>query len=425
MGLQLALAHMRKGERAAVYVTDPAYGYGKQVGGEGRGRGGEGGRGSAAWVRLLRPSPSSCRPPAPGAAARRCAQRAAQQCDGAGACTAAPPRPAGQLQLPQRASVGAAGVRRAAAGVGAARRGGGWTDVGQGELRAMRHRAGLAAAPLTGCLWLLLGVAGGASQCAHAVPTMHERRCCHARHASPRCATLCGRPRSLSAPPLPRCAAQKLDRRAMLFEERLEAAERRRGEGNALFQEGKLTEALGKYAMVGRARRGRRAMARMRTGQRSPAGVRRRGPPPNRQAARPDGGRAGGWERGGGGDWGASEPGSRGCVRQLVGMSKAAARVRQQGGARGATATSLNSPPPQPRPCIRITPHSPCSPPLRPAQALSYTDEDFCLQLEGPHLDKADAVMLPVYLNMAAVHLKLGDNAAALQSCAQVRAPRR
>jgi hypothetical protein len=36
----------------------------------------------------------------------------------------------------------------------------------------------------------------------------------------------------------------------MLFEERLEAAERRRLEGNSLFAEGKLVEALGKYAMV-------------------------------------------------------------------------------------------------------------------------------------------------------------------------------
>jgi hypothetical protein len=30
VGLQLALSSMRRGERAAVYVTDPAYGYGKQ-----------------------------------------------------------------------------------------------------------------------------------------------------------------------------------------------------------------------------------------------------------------------------------------------------------------------------------------------------------------------------------------------------------
>jgi hypothetical protein len=36
----------------------------------------------------------------------------------------------------------------------------------------------------------------------------------------------------------------------MLYEERLEAAERRRKEGNGLFAEGKYTEALAKYAMV-------------------------------------------------------------------------------------------------------------------------------------------------------------------------------
>lgn len=37
----------------------------------------------------------------------------------------------------------------------------------------------------------------------------------------------------------------------MLFEERLEAAERRRLEGNALFADGKYNEALAKYKMVG------------------------------------------------------------------------------------------------------------------------------------------------------------------------------
>jgi FKBP-type peptidyl-prolyl cis-trans isomerase len=31
VGLQLALAEMRRGERAAVYITDPEYGYGKQA----------------------------------------------------------------------------------------------------------------------------------------------------------------------------------------------------------------------------------------------------------------------------------------------------------------------------------------------------------------------------------------------------------
>lgn len=44
--------------------------------------------------------------------------------------------------------------------------------------------------------------------------------------------------------------AQDRDRRTMLFEERLEAAERRRLEGNALFAESKYKEALAKYALV-------------------------------------------------------------------------------------------------------------------------------------------------------------------------------
>lgn len=58
-----------------------------------------------------------------------------------------------------------------------------------------------------------------------------------------------------AAPTLP-CAcchvtsAQDRDRRTMLFEERLEAAERRRLEGNALFAEAKYKEALAKYALV-------------------------------------------------------------------------------------------------------------------------------------------------------------------------------
>lgn len=94
---------------------------------------------------------------------------------------------------------------------------------------------------------------------------------------------------------------EKLERSGMLFEERLEAAERRRLEGNTLFAEGKLVEALGKYAM-----------------------------------------------------------------------------------------------------------------------ALSYTDEDFMMQLEGPHLDKAEAVVVPVHLNMAAAQLKLGDYNTAIHNCAQV-----
>jgi hypothetical protein len=55
------------------------------------------------------------------------------------------------------------------------------------------------------------------------------------------------------------------------------------------------------------------------------------------------------------------------------------------------------------------------------AQALSYCDEDFMLQLQGPHLDKAEEVTNPVYLNMAAAQLKLGDHAAAAHNATQVR----
>lgn len=54
-------------------------------------------------------------------------------------------------------------------------------------------------------------------------------------------------------------------------------------------------------------------------------------------------------------------------------------------------------------------------------KALSFVDEDFMLQLEGPHLDRAEAVVAPLRLNMAAAQLKMGDNAAAMQNCAYVR----
>lgn len=44
--------------------------------------------------------------------------------------------------------------------------------------------------------------------------------------------------------------AQDRDRRTMLFEERLEAAERRRLEGNTFFAQQQYKEALAKYALV-------------------------------------------------------------------------------------------------------------------------------------------------------------------------------
>lgn len=144
----------------------------------------------------------------------------------------------------------------------------------------------------------------------------------------------------------------------MLFEERLEAAERRRADGNRLFHEGKLPEALGKYALVSDA------------------------------------------------------PASASC---RGGPGRTSERLSSTTAVRAAVLSSVlcqrRVPAVCPRPAART---------LR--QALSYTDEDFCLQLEGAHLDKANAVMVPVYLNTAAAHLKLGDYGAAIQNCAQVGA---
>jgi hypothetical protein len=42
------------------------------------------------------------------------------------------------------------------------------------------------------------------------------------------------------------------------------------------------------------------------------------------------------------------------------------------------------------------------------------------LQLHDKHLDMAEAVTFPVYLNMAAVQIKLGDYATAAHNCTQV-----
>lgn len=53
-------------------------------------------------------------------------------------------------------------------------------------------------------------------------------------------------------------------------------------------------------------------------------------------------------------------------------------------------------------------------------QALSYCDEDFMLQLHGPHLDKAEEITNPVFLNMAAVQLRTGDYATAAHNATQV-----
>ncbi len=42
------------------------------------------------------------------------------------------------------------------------------------------------------------------------------------------------------------------------------------------------------------------------------------------------------------------------------------------------------------------------------------------MQLEGFHLDKAHATLVPTHVNIAAAHIKLGDNHAAVFSCSQV-----
>lgn len=53
--------------------------------------------------------------------------------------------------------------------------------------------------------------------------------------------------------------------------------------------------------------------------------------------------------------------------------------------------------------------------------ALSFLNEDLLLQLEGFHLDKAQAVRAPALANMAACQLRLQDYNAAITSCNEVR----
>jgi hypothetical protein len=55
------------------------------------------------------------------------------------------------------------------------------------------------------------------------------------------------------------------------------------------------------------------------------------------------------------------------------------------------------------------------------ALALSYVNEDFLVQLEGPHADRAHALRLPIHLNMAACQLRLADWAGAAWNCSQAR----
>ena len=54
------------------------------------------------------------------------------------------------------------------------------------------------------------------------------------------------------------------------------------------------------------------------------------------------------------------------------------------------------------------------------AMALSYINDDFMVQLHGPHAAKAGAVKQPVHLNMAACQLKLKDWQGAAWNCSQV-----
>jgi hypothetical protein len=46
------------------------------------------------------------------------------------------------------------------------------------------------------------------------------------------------------------------------------------------------------------------------------------------------------------------------------------------------------------------------------------------IQLQGPHLDKAEEVTDPILLNMAAAQLKTGEFALAAHNSTQVRRPR-
>lgn len=56
----------------------------------------------------------------------------------------------------------------------------------------------------------------------------------------------------------------------------------------------------------------------------------------------------------------------------------------------------------------------------RYAMALSYINDDFMVQLHGPHADKAGAVKQAIHLNMAACQLKLQDWQGAAWNCSQV-----
>lgn len=226
MGLQLALARMRKGERAAVYITDPAFGYGSRVRRCARGAG------AAQGSRPVGCKPNRQAPLELRLHSRPLLSRRAML---------PPTLPGGDLVL--QGSFSFPSVPPSAQLV---------YDLQLLEWEQPEEARGLellapAAPPvLASTSWrltcMLMHAWGGhvhnqvpaaalALASGHTGGQLNRARLCP--HA---CA--------------PSATTQKLDRRAMLFEERLEAAERRRAEGNALFQEGKLTEALGKYALV-------------------------------------------------------------------------------------------------------------------------------------------------------------------------------
>ena len=48
-------------------------------------------------------------------------------------------------------------------------------------------------------------------------------------------------------------------------------------------------------------------------------------------------------------------------------------------------------------------------------------DEELLIQLEGPHLDRAQAERTPLLLNVAACHLRQQDWHAAIADCQEVR----
>ena len=55
------------------------------------------------------------------------------------------------------------------------------------------------------------------------------------------------------------------------------------------------------------------------------------------------------------------------------------------------------------------------------AMALSHLGEDLLMQLEGRHLTAAEAVRVPILLNMAACQLRLDDIHGAAANCSQVQ----